>query len=358
MKLLQKSDIARAKSIERTKEIEEGLKLSRRVDGLRELSAKEEAALEKFRIESLSALMQEIKETTEKKDFLFSEIQSLREEKMRGLSEVEQKKSELAVTEVGFILREKSLEEKSNSVSVRESEIAKKLSYALDEVARARSQSEEADRMHQDAFQAREDALKTVRSARELEDKALESRLSSENSIKAKWVDVNKHEELVMSRESALKNELFSLRAKEAELSLVEQSLTGRDALIASKIEEIGLENEKLERNLSDARDELQRAKTHKEEALRIRREAQKDREDAVKTLENVESEQKRVYDVERETVERLLKREKSLEMREKELEVREVENDKISKELENRAIKLADRSKVREKILENLEIK
>ena len=56
IKLLSKSEIDKAKNADKAKEIAEGLKISRKVDSLRELMADEEKALEKFRSESLFAI--------------------------------------------------------------------------------------------------------------------------------------------------------------------------------------------------------------------------------------------------------------------------------------------------------------
>lgn len=60
MKLLAKSDIQKAKSIERQQLVNEGLKLAKRVDDLRDVVAQEEAALEKFRRERLKQIHKEI----------------------------------------------------------------------------------------------------------------------------------------------------------------------------------------------------------------------------------------------------------------------------------------------------------
>lgn len=70
MKLLDKKNIDVLKSSEKKFEIDEGLKLARKIDTLREISAKEEVNLSKFRTETLKNIKNEI-------DVLISEKISL-----------------------------------------------------------------------------------------------------------------------------------------------------------------------------------------------------------------------------------------------------------------------------------------
>ena len=81
MKLLPKSDIAKAKSVDKQREIDEGMKLAKRVDSLREVAAAEEASLKKFRSETLGAINTEITANATKRDELTQEVQSLEERK-------------------------------------------------------------------------------------------------------------------------------------------------------------------------------------------------------------------------------------------------------------------------------------
>lgn len=69
MKLLKKSEIAKAQAEDKRREIEEGLRISRKVDALRELWASEEQAFEKWR----TKILEEIKELSEKRDALKKE---------------------------------------------------------------------------------------------------------------------------------------------------------------------------------------------------------------------------------------------------------------------------------------------
>lgn len=81
MKLLDKKVIDSQKALERKIEIDEGVKLAKKVDTLRETIATEEKRLADFRIESLKTIQTEIRSYTDKRDTLANEIKSL--EKIR-----------------------------------------------------------------------------------------------------------------------------------------------------------------------------------------------------------------------------------------------------------------------------------
>lgn len=81
MKLLTKQEIVREKSLERKNEIDEGVKLARRVDTLRQTVAKEEANLNKFRDESLKILRNDLETLQKQKEVLVSQINELDEQK-------------------------------------------------------------------------------------------------------------------------------------------------------------------------------------------------------------------------------------------------------------------------------------
>lgn len=74
MKLLSKLDVTKNKAVERKREIDEGAKLARKVDGLRQLSAAEESNLTKFREESLKELNKVILSKQKESDDLDEDI--------------------------------------------------------------------------------------------------------------------------------------------------------------------------------------------------------------------------------------------------------------------------------------------
>lgn len=81
MKLLSKNEITQKKGTERREEIEQGVTLARKVDALRELAAKEESNLSKFRTETLKRIKEEIGTLSSQKQSLLDEIYELTEQR-------------------------------------------------------------------------------------------------------------------------------------------------------------------------------------------------------------------------------------------------------------------------------------
>ncbi len=74
MRLLPKSEIQKAKALDRQREIEEGKKLADKVDTLRELRSEEEVTLEAWRTKTVAAIAKEIADLTEVRDGLTHEV--------------------------------------------------------------------------------------------------------------------------------------------------------------------------------------------------------------------------------------------------------------------------------------------
>lgn len=130
LRLLQKSEIAKAKAGDREREIQEGLKLAKKVDSLRELTADEETRFEKFRKETLSAIYAEIDGATSKRDERLGEVEDL--EKRRKLAliplEAEWKKvngwsDSLHYLEDDLAHKETGLREREAEISLEETKI-------------------------------------------------------------------------------------------------------------------------------------------------------------------------------------------------------------------------------------------
>lgn len=83
MKLLPKNEVDLKKAEERKGSVDEGVKLARKIDALREAASDEETRFSKFRIASLAILHKEIDSLIEKKKILEESITTLSEEKKR-----------------------------------------------------------------------------------------------------------------------------------------------------------------------------------------------------------------------------------------------------------------------------------
>lgn len=133
MKLLSKSEVDRAKAIERQAEIAEGMKLAKRVDGLRETAAQEEASLLKFRNETLSAIVEDIRIAEQKRDTLKKEVKELEERRALALQPIaveearlEAKRLELAEAEEGLRKIRREQNERNDAMDARERDLYQK----------------------------------------------------------------------------------------------------------------------------------------------------------------------------------------------------------------------------------------
>lgn len=131
MKLLSKSEVSKAKAADRQAEIAEGMKLAKRVDGLREVAAQEEASLTNFRNKTLEEITREAKEAEQKRDTLLKEVVELQEQRALALrplteenSRIEEKRKEIADAEDRLAKLNKELIEERDRIDNRIRELA------------------------------------------------------------------------------------------------------------------------------------------------------------------------------------------------------------------------------------------
>jgi hypothetical protein len=77
MRLLKKSEVNERRVVEMRQQADEGLKLAKRIDALRETLAEEELSLRDFRNKEVSRINLEIEELTARRDALSREIEGL-----------------------------------------------------------------------------------------------------------------------------------------------------------------------------------------------------------------------------------------------------------------------------------------
>lgn len=133
MKLLPKTKIASLKSDERKKEIEEGAKLARTVDALRQVKGKEEANLAKFREQTLLVVKDEIIEKVNYSRLLDAEIAHKKEERLKleapidlteSWNEVNALKQVLQDREIHILSQGTQLIERESTVEAKTEELS------------------------------------------------------------------------------------------------------------------------------------------------------------------------------------------------------------------------------------------
>ena len=356
VRLLSKDEIAKAQNSDKAREIAEGLKISRRVDSLRELMADEETKLEKFRVETLSSIKKEINDLTNEKEALQPEIEKLREEKSQGLKEVGDERHRIELLQEDVETREKILSARISEVQQREKEAETNFEESRDALIRSRSRLEEAENLHQIAFQAKENAVERIALVRKTEEESLFSRKKAEEEIGTRWFELKEREKSDELKRISVLQDLEKVGRENEKFGVREKSLDERENALSRRISELESKKTEATQNLEDSRNELERARTHNEEALRLHGLAENDRIEVRQIMEKTKDEEKALLLYKEKLEKENAEKEKNLNEREEKLSEREKENERISQELENGMIRLADRSKAREKILEKLQ--
>lgn len=225
VKLLSKAEIVIAKARDRKLEVDEGIKLAKKVDTLRELAVLEEESLKKFRGETLGVIQSEIDAKVIERDILREENAILQEERIRLSApidltkaweevridklNIEAWKSELVGSEVKLIARESDVAEREETLHKKENSIV--LKEAL--IARATTEA-------QKQFSESEETLSSARA---------QSAVLIEQATK--------REQEVSKRETEVTNKETSLVERETQNASHETDLTNRELALKDKYE-------------------------------------------------------------------------------------------------------------------------
>lgn len=177
MRLLSKSDIVRAKSVARKLDIDEGAKLARRIDNLREVAASEEESLTRFRRETIANIHAETSQATQRLNSLKSEVATLEERRKELLRPLTKEWNELRKERKEVTRREDDAQARLIQVQDKEKQIKKAVQQVSNTLARARTTEErmvdklmEADRYNKDSKTALSNAKKEEEKALKLQE--------------------------------------------------------------------------------------------------------------------------------------------------------------------------------------------
>ena len=144
MRLLSRDEITKAKANDRQKEIAEGLKLTQKVDSLRELMAKEEEKMEKFRRETLIGIKKEIGELNERKKEIESDVKELENIKKRGTKEIDNEKKSIKILQSELEDKLEKTLKKEQELKIKEKNIDVLFKQSSDEIKRVQTHTREA----------------------------------------------------------------------------------------------------------------------------------------------------------------------------------------------------------------------
>jgi hypothetical protein len=162
IKLLSKQEINQRQALQRHAEIEEGRKLAKRVDNLREIAVQEEASLASFRAKTLKAINEEIKKATKEHEVVLNQVKELRSELETGFSELKKAENIVKLKEEDLVSREKYVEERVKLVKEKEKQVkqgfeenltmASRLEYANAQLLKVNMEADEKIQMANDMF--------------------------------------------------------------------------------------------------------------------------------------------------------------------------------------------------------------
>ena len=221
MRLLSRQEVDAAKAQERKREIDEGLKLARRVDSLREVQAQEEASLEKFRVETLRRIHIETTEANSALAVLKTEVAKLQKARAEALEPINKELE--AVNQAKATLKELSdrLEAKEKEVASLEEYVKGKQKQTEAELARIRIERSMA---HDFLYTASEKSKAAETNAKELQERT--AKADSEIGLRFRQLE---------ARESAAVNTEARQAARDKQQDQREQDLNKRETVLNDK---------------------------------------------------------------------------------------------------------------------------
>jgi len=220
-RLLKKSEVDQAKALDRQREINEGLKIAKRVDILRETHAQEETSLQTFRQKTLAEIHEEITKKTEERDNLADEVRKLERRKEEALKPLTEEQESLSKQRT-------SLEKERVSFDREQERLRVLIKTADDAVYKAKLERDKAedDRKRSaalllEANEAKELAKEALKEAKEQREIATEVRKSAEEGL--------------LQRELAIASVERDLKNKAENLAKIEENQRSRERALEDK---------------------------------------------------------------------------------------------------------------------------
>lgn len=229
MKLLTKSEIEQQRNSERKLEIDEGMKIARRVDGLRRISAEEEGKLAAYGEANKQIVLGQLSDLVNERDGLRMEVVVLQEEREKLLEPLDAEWDKLALRNAE--LDGQYIEIRYKELAVREQEEV--LAARIEDAVRAEG------RIAEDRRQANRNLLDTDAMRREM--------------AEAKEVF-----------SAYLQKEVSDFGRRDAQLASSEENAVNREARAAAREKELDQRERRLndeERRIKDLEDTLLRNK-------------------------------------------------------------------------------------------------
>ena len=225
IKLLPKSELANLKAKEKTREVQEGVKIATRVDGLRELWSKTESDFEIYKTSTLSAIQKEIEALTNKRDKVYEELRQMQSKYDSLMPEIKFKRSELAQFEKSLTAWEKKLSKREDDAALLEIDVLEAKKKAED----AEMRSEENERISRNLLiqseQKKASAENALTTACTIHDKAYQDKKEIEAALELREISIKTKEKELLSKELSLTNFEKELRDEKIRTNDLKETL-------------------------------------------------------------------------------------------------------------------------------------
>lgn len=207
IRLLPKSEIQKAKASAQKQTIDEGLKLARRVDGLRETVSEEEKALEEFRVTTIKRIYSEIETVAVKRDDLLAEVKDLEKRKAEALKPLDKEWEEVNNAKVTVATELEVAGEKLDNALEAEKKAKELLKDTRTANERARTREEEAVNKVTDAIRIEKEAKVILDEANQKLTEATGAQLSADANIAERTKNLDLREESLRKREAQVEED-------------------------------------------------------------------------------------------------------------------------------------------------------
>ena len=225
VKLLQKSEIASLKAKAQGREVQEGVKIATRVDGLRELWSKTESDFELYKTSTLAAIQDEVVKANEEKQKIDGELRTLKAEYEQLLPEIPMKRAELAAFEKRLTAWEKKLVKKEDGVALGEIDIAE----ARQRADFAKVRNEDNERISRNlliqANKKKQDADEALLKARSIQATAEKEKKDIEQSLSLREMAIKAQEQELLTNQMNLASDRKVLAVEKVRVNDMRQTL-------------------------------------------------------------------------------------------------------------------------------------
>lgn len=225
MRLLPKSEVDKAKATEQKQAIDEGMKLAKRVDNLREIAASEEENLMNFRRVTVEKIHEEISTKAKRRDELNTEVAILEEKRSKALEPFTKELEAIQIKQEESLRREFFLNEREAVITRHELELENSSKESDGILARAKTKDELSNARLHDAQRAATEAESALAHARLVHEEALayeakiiEALTHRENIVLVRENDATIRGKELLAREIALADGWILLRDRQAML--------------------------------------------------------------------------------------------------------------------------------------------